>query len=275
MANHLLVLILLFSSAFAGCGRVVFKPKGQQSVSLSPDQQQQLAVQQQQVQQRADQLDRDNQELESLLAQSRQQVNLLRDQIVATQDQLRVTADRLAASETNNTSLQSRTQALAASVQQSASAAIRPNSTLLRPLAVVNMPGVDVRQDGDVIRIAISSDQLFQPGSAQWQPGAEQLIRSVASEVFTNYPEQRIGIEGHTDGAPASSPQYPTTHHLSVGQATAVFDLLSRELKASPQQLFMIGHGSNHPLASNATEAGRAKNRRIELVIYPESINRR
>ncbi|WP_442485105.1 OmpA/MotB family protein [Aeoliella sp. SH292] len=261
-----------------GCGRVVFTPKGAQApgqpIALTPQQQTQLAMQQQQLQQRADALDRDNQELEALLAQSRQHEQLMRDQTVAMQEQLKATSDRLAALHTDNQQLQSRTQALTASVQQPVGAEIRANNTLLKPLQSANMPGVNVRQDGDTIRVTIAGDTLFAPGSAQLQPGADQLLRQVASDLMTNYPDHRIGIEGHTDNQSGMSAQYPSPHHLSVAQATTVYELLRQSLGASAEQLFVIGHGANHPQVSNATPAGQAQNRRIELVVYPETTRR-
>jgi flagellar motor protein MotB len=261
-----------------GCGRVVFTPKGAQApgqpIALTPQQQTQLAMQQQQLQQRADALDRDNQELEALLAQSRQHEQLMRDQTVAMQEQLKATSDRLAALHTDNQQLQTRTQALTASVQQPVGAEIRANNTLLKPLQSANMPGVNVRQDGDTIRVTIAGDTLFAPGSAQLQPGADQLLRQVASDLMTNYPDHRIGIEGHTDNQTGMSAQYPTPHHLSVAQATTVYELLRQSLGASAEQLFVIGHGANHPQVSNATPAGQAQNRRIELVVYPETTRR-
>src|SRR5690606_26959266 len=127
-----------------------FQPNQQQQqpLTLSPTQQQALAAQQQQIQQRADALDRDNRELQSVVAQLRQQEQLMRDQVVATQDQLKATTDRLAALQTDNTDLRNRTQALTASVEQVPGAEIRANNTLLRPLKIGNLPGVSVRQDG-------------------------------------------------------------------------------------------------------------------------------
>ena len=274
------VLLLAVVLSTVGCGRVVFTPKGAQQagqpLALSPQQQQLLAAQQQQLQHRADALDRDNQELESLLAQSRQQMQLMRDQVAATQDQLKATADRLASVQADNQQLQTRTQALTASVQQPAiGAEIRPNNTLLRPLQVSNLPGVSARQDGDTIRVTLAGDQLFITGSPQLQSGADQLLRQVASELLTSYPDHLIGIEGHTDNQTPMSAQYPTPHHLSVARATTVYELLRQSLGAAPEQLFVIGHGANHPLVSNATPAGQAQNRRIELVVYPETTRRR
>ncbi|MGL4512703.1 MAG: OmpA family protein [Lacipirellulaceae bacterium] len=262
-----------------GCGRVVFKPSQteQQPLSITPQQQQLLAQQQTDLQQRATRLDTDNQELESLLAQSRQQVQLLNDQVAATQTQLKATAERLAATQNDNTDLRTRTEALVASSRAPIggpfAASMRPNSTLLRPLTLSESSGVEVRQDGDVIRVAVSSDQLFYTSAAQLQPTGERLVERVARELFAAYPGHLLGIEGHTDGAPVTSAQFPTSHHLSVAQATSVYDVLRRG-GAPSQQLFVIGHGANHPLVSNATEAGRQKNRRIELVVYPETVGR-
>lgn len=277
MSARRLTCCLVCLSMLTGCGRVVFRPQQQtaQAIQLSPEQQQTLAQQQQQYQSRASELDRDNQELESLLAQSRQESQLLREQISATQDQLRATTDQLAGLQREKAQLQDRTQAMMASVKTPAAAGIRANNTLLRPLSVGSLPGVDVRQDGDTIRVSILSDEVFQYGGAQLKPGGDQLLQRVAADLLANYPEQVIGIEGHTDTTPPASPQFPTSHHLSVAQATAAYDLLTRSAGAPAQQLFVIGHGGNHPRMSNATEAGRQANRRLEVVVYPEVVRRR
>jgi len=259
----------------SGCGQLAYAPAGQQAaVTLSPDQQTAMAQQTQQYQQRTASLDRDNQELESLLAQSRQQIQLLEEQIRATQVQLRDTTDRLAGVQADNDQLRNRTSALAASVQTRNQAEIRANNSLLRSLSITNLPGINVRQDGDVIRIELPADQLFAVGTAQFQFGADGLLRAVAADIAQNYPQQMVGIEGHADGSPMTSPQFPTDQHLTVAQAMAVYDALTRSGGMPPRQLFVVGHGGSHPLVSNATDAGRARNRRIELVIYPETMRR-
>ena len=259
----------------AGCGRYVFTPNQQQAaVTLSPPQQQAIAQQTQQYQQRAADLDRSNQELESLLAQSRQQMQLLEEQVRATQLQLKDTTDRLSSLQGENDQLRSRTTALTASMQTRSQAEIRANNSMLRNLTITNLPGITVRQDGDVIRIELPADQLFNPATAQFKYGADAILRTVAADVAQNYPQQLIGIEGHTDGTPATSPQHPTDQHLAVGQAMAVYDVLTRTAGMPPQQLFVVGHGGSHPIVSNATDAGRARNRRVELVIYPETMRR-
>jgi flagellar motor protein MotB len=260
----------------AGCNQQTApSPYAQQApVTISPQQQLAMTQQTQQYQQRAAALDRDNQELQSMLAQSRQQSQVLQDQIAATQTQLRDTTDRLASMQSETEQLRGRTSAMAAGLQVRSQAEIRANNTLLKSMTITNMPGINVRQDGDVIRIELPSDQLFNFGTSQLKLGSEALVKTIASDLSQNYPQQLIGIEGHTDGSPMTSPQFPTDQHLAVAQAMAVYDALNRSGGLQARQLFVVGHGGSHPVVSNGTDAGRARNRRVEVVIYPETIRR-
>jgi len=272
-----LIAAAVVASSLAGCNQSQYptSPYAQQApVTLSPQQQTALAQQTQQYQQRAATLDRDNQELQTMLAQSRQQTQVLEEQIRATQGQLKDTTDRLVAMQTDNDQLRGRTSAMAVSMQTRSGAEIRANNTLLRGLTVANMPGINVRQDGDVVRIEVPGDQLFNFGTAQLKPGADVVLKTIAADITQNYPQQLIGIEGHTDGTPVTSPQYPSDQHLAVAQAMAIYDGLTRLGGMPTRQLFVVGHGGSHPVVSNGTEAGRARNRRIEVVIYPEAMQR-
>lgn len=77
-----------------------------------------------------------------------------------------------------------------------------------------------------------------------------------------------ISVEGHTDSRTISTERFPSNWELSVGRATAVLRYLSRG-GVSASQLRAIGYGPTRPLAGNNTEAGRAQNRRVELVLSP------
>ena len=268
--SRVLVTIGLALVAFSnGCGRVVYRPN-QQPVSAAQQQMQMVAQQNQEYQTRAHSLDNDNQELETLLAQSRQQVQLLTDEVTATREQLRTTTEQLLAVRNDNQQLKSKTSALVASTRQRAGAEIRANNSLLKNLSLGDIPGVKVRQDGDVVRVEISGDQIFMPGSNYLKSGADQLLQSVAAELRRSFPNQIIGIEGHTDDSPTHSQKFPSNHHLSAAQALAVYNVLIQKGVVPAQQLFVIGHAANHPVVSNATESGKARNRRTELVVYPE-----
>ncbi|MEM9658608.1 MAG: OmpA family protein, partial [Planctomycetota bacterium] len=234
-----------------------------------------LAQQNQEYQSRAASLDRDNQELESLLAQSRQQIQLLNGEVTAMRQQLKTNTDQLLALQTENEQLRTKSSQLVANVQQRAGAEIRPNNSLIKSLTIQNMPGVEVRQDGDVVRVEVPVDRLFMTGSAYPQANAADLLVSVANDLRRSFPDHIIGIEGHTDDAPTRSQQHPTHHHLSAAQSLAVYNLLVQRNAMPPHQLFVIGHGANHPIVSNASDDGRSRNRRIEFVVYPERIAQR
>lgn len=266
-------LALAVLAVSSGCGRVVFQPAQQATATpISPQQQQVIAQQAQQWQQRATQLDQDNQDLEARLAQSLQQINLLKEEVVATRDQLRSTTQQLKASLAENDTLKKRTGALAASVQRRTGAEIRPNNSLLKELAVQHMPGVRVRQDVDVIRIELPSDRLFQPGTTSLRPDGVELLRAAIADVARHYPGHIVGIEGHTSANASAPNQAAAQIPLTVSQAASVYNLIAREQRIPAAQLFVAGHGANHPVASNATDAGRTRNRRIELVVYPETV---
>ncbi len=252
-----------------GCGRFVFSSKQKNTVA-SQQQMQVLAQQSQEYQSRAKSLDGDNQELETLLAQSRQQVQLLGDELTATRQQLKATTDQFLAMRSNNDQLRSKASTLMASSQQRAGAEIRANNSLLKNLTIAQMPGVSVRQDGDVVRVEMSGDQVFRPGSQYLNNGADQLLQTVAADIRRNFPDHIIGIEAHTDDTPTHSQQFPSNHHLSAAQALTVYNTLIQRGTLPERQLFVIGHGANHPVVSNATPTGKARNRRVELVVYPE-----
>jgi len=235
-------------------------------------QQQQTAFAQQNrdLQSRLASLDQDNQELETLLARARQQSQILDDQMAAIRDQLSDTNTQLAVSREAQERADEETKTMAASVRRRRSASISANNSLRGELPAISIEGVDVRRDGDVVRIELAGDKLFESGSARLQSGASRLIRDVADRLAEHYPDQVIGVEGHTDSDAIAASGWNSNHQLSVGRAMAVYDQLISQSKLRADRLFIAGHGANHPVVSNATTAGKQRNRRVELVVYPE-----
>ncbi len=233
---------------------------------------QQLALQQrnQELQTRANTLDHDNQELAALLAQNRQQSKVIEDQLVAVRDQLATTSAQLAQVRDEKQLNDKQTEALLASTKRHSGARITANSSLQKSLPGVNLPGVEVRPDGDVVRIELPAARLFQPGSTVLQPVAGTMLDSVAAEIARVYPDQKVGVEGHTDGDLVRGTQGGDNQQLSVARATAVYQYMSARNQLAANRMFIVGHGANQPVVSNATAAGKARNSRVELVIYPE-----
>jgi flagellar motor protein MotB len=252
----------------AGCAENSMVLKGK--LGQAEQQQASLSRQYQQLQDRANALDRDNQEYNTLLAQSRQQAKVFEDQLVALRDQLRTVTAQLADARSEKESTDKRVQTLTASMQRQGNVAINPNSSLAQALPAINIAGVFVRRDGDVIRIELPGNTLFESGSNRLRPGASNLITDAAAEIARTYPDQMIGIEGHTDSDPVTGGQWHNNHELSVARAMTVYDVLVNRTRLQPNQLFVMGRGSTNPIVSNALPEGRQRNRRVELVIYPE-----
>jgi flagellar motor protein MotB len=230
-----------------------------------------MAQQAEELRRQIQTLDQDNRELQTLLAQSRQQTQVVQDQLTATRDQLSQTAGQMARLQEQHQASEKRAETLAASTRRRAGASITANNSLELMLPTFSQPGVQVRRDGDVVRIELPADQLFEPQTAQLRAGAGRLIEQVAEELTRNYAGHFIGIEGHTDADPARAPS-AVEHQLSTARAGAVFEHLSTHGRLRAQQMFIAGHGGNHPVVSNATPAGRQRNHRIELVVYPERL---
>ncbi len=228
-----------------------------------------LTGQKQQLQQRADSLDQGNRELHQQIAQSDQQTKVTEDQLAAVRDQLRGVTGQLAESRQGKLSSDHKVEALTASMRRRGGVSITPNNSLLQTLPAISQRDVHVRRDGDVIRVALPGAQLFESGSARLRPGAAALIGTAAAEILRIYPDQVVGVEGHTDSDPVTGSQWRNNHELSTGRAMAVQDLLVTRTRFESDQLYIVGHGPNRPIASNATLDGKKHNRRIELVIHP------
>ncbi len=258
----------LVSLTQSGCADNSMVLKGQ----MAQFQQQQMAVaaQNQQLQQRANSLDRDNQELEALLAQARQQHKLTEEELAGVRSQLRGTTTQLAAVRAEKDEREQQFQTLTTSMRRRGGVSISPNNSLLQILPTLDLPPGSIRRDGDVIRVSLPGNRLFESGSARLRPGAVQLIGEAAAELRRIYPDQFLGIEGHTDSDRISGRQWRSNHELSVGRAMAIYGVLVHQAGYSPTQLFVVGHGPNPPLHSNAPPAGKEGNRRVELVVYPE-----
>jgi chemotaxis protein MotB len=117
---------------------------------------------------------------------------------------------------------------------------------------------------GLVVRV-LTDQLLFASGHATLQPVGFPLLNEVAQllNVDKSHP---ITVEGHTDNVPISSSQYPSNWELSTDRATTVVRYLIAK-GVNRERLGAVGYADLHPLASNATAAGRAKNRRVEIVL--------
>jgi chemotaxis protein MotB len=123
---------------------------------------------------------------------------------------------------------------------------------------------VRVTQSRRGVSIEMNANVLFEPGRAELEPKSLALLRAVA-ETLKNEPFS-LEVTGHTDVVPISNSIFASNWELSAVRATSVVRLLA-DNGIAPARLYAIGREASQPIASNETAAGRARNRRVELMI--------
>jgi outer membrane protein OmpA-like peptidoglycan-associated protein len=119
----------------------------------------------------------------------------------------------------------------------------------------------EVRVQGDNLLIRLSGLK-FQPGKAIIQPEYFSLLTKV-QRALREFPKSYVVVQGHTD---ATGNAYKNKL-LSEKRALAVKEYLNANIDLDPNQIQVIGMGDQMPIASNKTAEGRAKNRRIDILI--------
>ncbi|AEJ40565.1 OmpA/MotB domain-containing protein [Sulfobacillus acidophilus TPY] len=115
------------------------------------------------------------------------------------------------------------------------------------------------------VEVSLSASYLFAPGSATLSPAAVGLIQRLGG-VLKSVPND-IEVAGYTDSTPIRTAEFPSNWQLSAMRAANVVYVLSRVPGIQPARLSLAGFGRYHPVATNATPAGRAQNRRVNIVV--------
>ena len=111
---------------------------------------------------------------------------------------------------------------------------------------------------------------LFDSGKAALRRSAYPVLDRVA-QVLEEIPDQPVGVEGHTDDVPIKVSGWADNDALSLARAQAVVDYLVSKRGIDSSRVTAIGYGETRPITSNDTDAGRQKNRRVEIIILPRS----
>lgn len=116
---------------------------------------------------------------------------------------------------------------------------------------------------------------LFDSGEAELKPEGEKVLGQLAS-VLTQHTNRQVYVIGHTDNVPIRASvfsRYSSNWELSTARATSAVRYLVEKAAVEPTRMAAVGYGEFHPIADNTTTEGRAKNRRIAIVILPEQFN--
>jgi chemotaxis protein MotB len=128
---------------------------------------------------------------------------------------------------------------------------------------------IEVKVDKTVVFVNLSDKMLYQSGSANLTPRAEEVLSKIA-QIVAARPELEVMVEGYTDNVPIKNNCVNDNWDLSVLRATSVVRALQTKYKIDPNRLIAAGRGEYNKLASNDTEAGRATNRRTRIIILPK-----
>jgi chemotaxis protein MotB len=140
----------------------------------------------------------------------------------------------------------------------------------LRP--EIEQGNITVDINNERLLINLTSSMLFGAGEDQLKPAGTDALKRVGA-ILKGYPEYKVEVDGHTDNWPIRSSlkkRFPTNKELSEARAANGVTALA-EGGVSAGTITSAGYADTKPVAPNATDEGRQKNRRVEVRVTPKS----
>ena len=142
-------------------------------------------------------------------------------------------------------------------------------NNLTRSLSKEELKDVDVQVLKGVVYISLSDNMLYKSGSYQISDRAGETLSKIA-KIITDYKDYDVLIEGNTDNVPISKTNIRNNWDLAALRASSVVQALQNDYGVDPKRLTAGSRGEYNPIASNDTDAGRARNRRTQIIITPK-----
>lgn len=117
------------------------------------------------------------------------------------------------------------------------------------------------------VELDLNGSIIFESGSAVVREDSKFFLQKIA-RILVKYKNCIIEIEGHTDNVPIYNSRYENNRALSVDRARNVYEYIVEQEYFIDSNIKIAGYGESRPIASNATEEGRARNRRVSIKIY-------
>ena len=131
---------------------------------------------------------------------------------------------------------------------------------------------VTIKESQESLSLNFVDRILFEFGKADLTPEGEKILKKVG-EALKNIKGKKIRVTGHTDNVPIHPDyvhKFPSNWELSVARAASVVRYFQEKPGLDPKDLEAVGRSFYHPEASNDTKEGRARNRRVEILIAPQ-----
>ncbi|MDR1208832.1 MAG: OmpA family protein [Clostridiales bacterium] len=130
---------------------------------------------------------------------------------------------------------------------------------------------VTTRLDERGLVISLSDSILFDAASAEVK--RDYIVTLLKIGEIIKPLDSYIRVEGHTDNAPISTLRYPSNWELSGARAASVVKLFIGSSGINPDRLSVVGYGESRPVADNASNEGRARNRRVDIILLSVRYN--
>ncbi len=183
-------------------------------------------------------------------------------------DELAAARQRIADLEKQLADCEARVADLRSQLDQSQGSLAKAEKNLIKALQPEISKGtVSVHQSGDALTINLASSLLYDSGQDQLKAGGTDALKRVGS-VLKDFPEKQVHVAGYTDNVAIKGPlqkKFPSNKELSDARANSAAEALKDGGVSS--NLSSAGHGDSNPIANNNTAAGRAKNRRVEVIV--------
>lgn len=131
---------------------------------------------------------------------------------------------------------------------------------------------VRVFEDDRGLVLSVLDRALFDPEENGLSSQGENILKRVAAVLSNDFTRHRVSLEGHTDNEPVEGQEGFTNWEYSLGRSSAVLHYFLDVEGLQPERFSVTGYSEYHPAASNDTEEGRQLNRRVEIVIMPQTI---
>ena len=126
---------------------------------------------------------------------------------------------------------------------------------------------VQIDYNYQYVELDMNGALLFDTGDAELKEESYVFMDKIAA-ILVTYRNSIIEIEGHTDNVPIHTFKYESNRYLSTARATNVYEYLMEHADLIDENMKVAGYGESRPVASNDTEEGRARNRRVVIKIY-------
>ena len=146
-----------------------------------------------------------------------------------------------------------------------------PENTIETNLKNEIQTTLDEMENAKTKRMIFQTEELFISRTYDISKKGQKTLLAFAASIRNNE-KQKICIEGHTDNVPVNSSAnkcFPSNWEVSLARSAAVARFLQTRAGIKPERLVVVGHGAYKPVASNQTEEGRRRNRRVEIILGP------